>query len=80
MFRKPVQKIVRAGSVVQLNPTTCRNQMFAGCMLTVTEVKSFGVQGYVQALGENGNPGGQAYLRPTWGEIEFVGTAPFVID
>ena len=58
------------GEIVQLSPETCRNRMFAGCLLVVTEAKKFGCQGFVQALGENGEPGGQAYYRPTWEEME----------
>lgn len=63
------------GDVVQLNPETTGNPMFKGCMLTVSEIKSWGVQGYVQGLGENGEPGGQAYYRAKWEDIEYVGKA-----
>jgi hypothetical protein len=66
---------LKPGDVVQLNPETCRNPMFAACFLTVTELKTWGVQGYVQGLGQDGKPGGQAYYRPHWDEIEFVGKA-----
>lgn len=52
-------------SVVQLSPNTS-NPMFAACMLTVTEIKPWGVQGFVQSLGEDGKPGGQAYYRAEW--------------
>ena len=63
------------GSLVQLNPDTVGNKMFAACIMVVTEPKGFGAQGYVQALGENGEPGGQAYYRAKWEEMEFVGHA-----
>lgn len=43
--------------VVQLNPETVRSPMFAGCMMVITEPKLWGAQGYVQGLGENGEPG-----------------------
>lgn len=67
------------GEVVQLNPQTVRNKMFAGCFLTVTEPKVFGCQGYVQALGENGEPGGRAFYRPNWAEMEpLLASAPWV--
>ena len=69
---------LKFGDVVQLNPETSQS-MFAGCFLTVTEPKSFGCQGYVQALGADGKPGGQADLRPTWEQMEFIGSAPFVV-
>lgn len=61
------------GEIVQLNPGTCRNRMFAGCMMTVTEPKPWGAQGYVQGLGENGEPAGQAYYRARWDEMELTG-------
>lgn len=70
---------LKVGDVVQLSPETCRNRMFAGCFLTVSEPKAFGCQGYVQCTGENGEPGGQAYYRPEWSEMEFVGSATFVV-
>jgi hypothetical protein len=71
---------LKHGDIVQLNPDTVKNKMFAGCFLTVTEPKSFGVMGYVQGLGENGEPGGQAYYRASWDEMEFVGHAEWVVD
>lgn len=64
--------------LVQLNPETVRNKMFSACIMVVTEPKSFGAQGYVQALGENGEPGGQAYYRAKWEEMEIVGNAEWV--
>ncbi len=67
------------GDVVQLNPNIS-TPMFAGCFLTVTEPKEFGCQGYVQSLGTEGKCGGQAYLRPTWDMMEFVGHAVFTVE
>ena len=66
------------GAVVQLNPDTVKNPMFAGCMMTVIEPKEWGAMGYVQALGSNGEMGGQAYYRASWDEMELVGTAVWV--
>ena len=71
---------IKMGMVVQLNPELCKNPMLAGCMMIVTEPKSFGAQGYIQCTGQNGEIGGQAYYRATWNEMEFVGYAQFVID
>lgn len=71
---------LEVGQVVQLSPETCRNKMFGGCMMTVTEPKSWGAQGYVQALGEDGKMGGQAYYRANWEEMEHVGYAVFMVD
>ena len=58
------------GTIVQLNPHTTHNRMFAGCLMIVTELKPWGAQGYVQALGKDGKPGGQAYYRAIWEEME----------
>ena len=38
---------LKVGELVQLNPETCRNRMLAGCIMTVTEPKVWGAQGYV---------------------------------
>ena len=64
---------LRVGQVVQLNPDTCRNPMFRGCMMVVSEPKSWGAEGYVQSLGQDGKPGGQAYYRAKWEEMEDTG-------
>jgi len=67
------------GMLVQLNPDTVGNKMFSGAIMTVTEPKPWGAQGYVQALGENGKPGGQAYYRAKWREMELVGKTVWVV-
>lgn len=66
---------LKEGDIMQLSPEKgiCKNPMFAGCMLIVTEPKSFGAQGYVQGLGENNKPAGQAYYRACWEETERTG-------
>lgn len=71
------QELIK-GMIVQLNPESTRNRMFAGCFMTVTEPKAFGAQGYVQSLGENGEPGGLAYYRANWDEMELAGSAVWV--
>ena len=49
-------------------------------MMTVTEPKGWGAQGYVQGLGENGKSAGQAYYRASWDEIERTGgMSPFCV-
>lgn len=70
---------IRPGVVVQLSPDAS-NPMFAYCMMTVTEPKVWGAQGYVQALGSDGKPGGQAYYRAKWEEMELVGMAVWVAE
>jgi hypothetical protein len=62
------------GDVVQLSPNV-KNRMFAGCFMVISEPKQFGAQGYVQSLGENGEPGGLAFYRASWEEMEFIGHA-----
>jgi hypothetical protein len=67
------------GAVVQLDPVLCRNPMFRGCLMVVSEPNVWGAQGYVQALGDNGLPGGQAYYRARWEEMEPTGgMAPWI--
>lgn len=70
---------LQAGDLVQLAPTV-GNPMFAACFMVVTELKAWGAQGYVQALGENGQPGGQAYYRAKWDEMELCGRAEWVTE
>jgi hypothetical protein len=64
-----------AGDIVQLVPGKTGNPMFEGCLMIVTELKSWGVMGYVQALGQDGKPGGQAYYRARFEEVEWCGKA-----
>jgi hypothetical protein len=70
---------LKEGQLVQLNPETVKNKMFTACIMVVTEPKPWGAQGYVQALGENGQPGGQAYYRAAWEEMEPVGQVEWAI-
>lgn len=74
------QQTLNAGQLVQLNPDTVRNKMFAACIMTVTETKQWGAQGYVQALGSDGEMGGRAYYRAKWEEMELVGQAEWVAE
>jgi hypothetical protein len=60
---------LRVGQVIQLHPENTRNRMFAACLMVVTEPKGWGAQGFVQSLGQDGQPGGQAYYRANWAEI-----------
>jgi hypothetical protein len=54
------------GDIVQVNP---EKETFGGCMVVVTEVKSWGVQGYVQ----NAGVAGQAYIRLKTEDFEPTG-------
>ena len=69
---------LKIGDLVQLNPETVKNKMFTACIMVATEVKPWGAQGYVQSLGENGQPGGQAYYRAKFDEMELVGIVEWI--
>ena len=75
---KPLQ--LKPGTLVQLDPTTCRNLMLAGCVMTVKETKPHGAMGYVQGCGANGQMGGQHYYLALWDEMELCGLAPFTVN
>ena len=47
---------MNVGDIVQVNPEV---EVFGGCMVVVTELKSWGIQGYVQSAGVPG----QQYIR-----------------
>jgi hypothetical protein len=57
---------IKRDDIVQVNPS---KEMFGGCMVVVTEVKSWGIQGYVQSAGVEG----QQYIRLKFGEFESTG-------
>lgn len=72
---------VHVNEIVQLDPEKTSNPMFRGCLMVVTEIKSWGVQGYVQSLGQDLEMGGQAYFRAPFGTFERTGgVAPWVIE
>ena len=54
------------GDIVQVNP---EKEMFGACMVVVTEVKSWGIQGYVQSAGVKG----QQYVRLKYEDIAYTG-------
>ena len=62
---------LQENEIVQLKPDTCHNPAFGGCLMIVTEPKSWGAQGYIPTLSEEGQ--GQAYYRATWEEMEQTG-------
>lgn len=47
---------LEVGSIVQVHPDY---EMFGACMVVVTELKAWGIQGYVQSAGVKG----QQYIR-----------------
>lgn len=60
------QDEIKVGDIVQVSPN---KEMFGACMVVVTELKSFGIQGYVQSAGVNG----QQYIRLKFDEFESTG-------
>lgn len=52
--------------IVQVDPSY---EAFGGCMVVVTEVKDWGVQGYVQSVAVDG----QHHIRLKWASIEPTG-------
>jgi hypothetical protein len=63
---------LRAGEIVQINPDHTdgrEGQWFGGCLMVVTESKSWGAQGYVQSAGVPG----QQYYRCKFADMEPTG-------
>lgn len=76
-------KDVKINQVVQINPNSHNFNCFSGCFLVVTEIKNFGVQGYIQLVGTGDEVGGAAYLRVGWDDIKALNedqTAPYVLN
>ena len=65
---------VQVGSVVQIDPA--HDELFGGHFLIVTEIKEWGVQGYVKPL-ELGNK--VAYYRVKWEAITYIGQAEWMM-
>jgi hypothetical protein len=57
---------MKVGEIVQVNPDI---ETFGACMVVVTEVKDWGVQGYVQSAGVPG----QQYIRLKHDDYESTG-------
>jgi hypothetical protein len=57
---------LKAGDIVQVIPD---KEIFGGCMVVVTELKSWGIQGYVQSAAIKG----QHYIRLANDDFEFTG-------
>ena len=70
---------LKVGEIVQIDPAVTSNgkQWFGGCLMVVTEPKSFGAMGYVQSAGVEG----VQFYRATFAEMEPTGgIAPWVKD
>jgi hypothetical protein len=55
--------MIKVGDIVQVNP---EKEIFGACMVVVTEVKSWGIQGYVQSAGVDG----QQFVRLKHADFE----------
>ena len=64
------QQEIAVGDVVQIDPE--HDPAFAACFLVVTELKTWGVMGYVRVPGHDG---GDAYYRVPFEKIHRVGVA-----
>ena len=66
---KPADGIaVLPGDIVQANPETSKTSKWGPCLIIVTEVKNWGIQGYTSVP-----MGGDAYIRLRWEDIEPTG-------
>jgi hypothetical protein len=74
--------VIKPGEIVQLDPEKTKNKSFGGCLMIVTDVKEWGVQGYVQSFGQSRDElGGQAYYRAENGTFEATGgTAVWMVE
>jgi hypothetical protein len=52
--------------------------MFGACFMVVTDPRPWGAQGYIQVIGTRDGPGGLAYYRARWEEMELVGAAGWI--
>ena len=59
-------KDLKVGAIVQVNPD---KEKFGACMVVVTELKNWGIQGYVQSAGVLG----QQYIRLKFDDFEATG-------
>lgn len=63
------------GAVVQIDPED--GEVFGACFLVVTDVKTWGVQGYVHLPGK-GDAGGNAYYRVPFNKIAYIGLSEWI--
>lgn len=66
---------IEVGDVVQIDPQS--DDMFGACFMIVSEVKTWGAQGYIQVPGK-GEEGGRAYYRCNFENMMFVGKSIWV--
>lgn len=71
---KEMGQLLKPGAVVQIDPS--HDDIFGGCLMVVSEVKSFGFMGYVRVPGEDH---GNAWYRVAFDAVEPVGMATWVL-
>ena len=64
---------VKENSIVQINENG--GDGWVGCLVQVSELKTWGVQGWVQIP-----KGGQAHIRLRWDEIDHIGESALIIQ
>ena len=72
---------LKVGSVVQITPHG-KHGGFGGQFLVVSEMKDWGVMGYVQCFHETDlrQMGGQAYYRIAFEDIAYIGQTEWIVD
>ncbi len=70
---------IKVGSVVQINEKHGRLG-WMGAFLLVTELKSWGVMGFVHVINTHEDPPGFAYIRLKFEEVDYIGQALLVPD
>lgn len=68
-----MQSQIKLNSIVQVNQNG--KDSWVGCLIQVSEVKSWGVQGYVQLPNFE-----RAYTRLTWDMIDYIGEAVMITN
>jgi hypothetical protein len=70
-----MREFMTRGDIIQIDPDLATNIGFGACLAVVDEIKAWGVQAYVQALGTRSERGGQAFIRLNWPDFELTGGA-----
>ncbi len=73
--RKETRRDTAVGSLIQIDPESDRR--FGGCCLVVTEVKAWGVIGYVNV--PEVPRATQAWYRLKWEHATLIGTTEWVV-
>lgn len=65
---------VKVGSVLQIDPQ--HDERFGASLLVVTEVKSWGVQGYIRV--PQVPKASNAFYRVEWAKVEYIGESAWL--